>query len=91
MSAPLRGKNLAKFNYLDSVSLKEKLYLQITAGNQELGKSVNPLNLEGSLFKWGNENRPMLDGDDNVTKCVHPVEYKYGVPYLKWNKWKWAK
>ena len=72
---------------LDSVLL----YIQIMSGNKELGKSVNPLNLEGSLFKWGNENRPMLDGDDNVTKCVHPVEYKYGVPYLKWNKWKWTK
>ena len=37
------------------------------------------------------ENVPSGLLDDIVTKCVHPVEYKYGVPYLKWNKWKWTK
>lgn len=66
-------------------------YLQILGGNKELAQSVKPLNLEGSIFKWANENRPMLDGNDSVTKFAHPVEYKYGVPYLKWNKWKWTR
>ena len=51
---------------------------------------IEALNLEGSIFKWANENLDLLDLNNNPTTFVHPVAYKYAVPYLKWNKWKWS-
>ncbi len=32
-------------------------------------------NLEGSLFKWANEERPLAEGDDGV---VHPYNRRWG-------------
>lgn len=37
----------------------------------------NVFNLEGSLFKWANENRPIYRGDEKATK-VHPYNESWG-------------
>ena len=65
------------------------IFFQILKKNDDLASFVKPLNLEGSIFKWANENKPLVDSNNNVTKLVHPVAYKYGLPYLKWTNWKW--
>lgn len=33
---------------------------------------VDVYNLEGSIFKWANEDREMVDGTGQKTQCVHP-------------------
>lgn len=39
--------------------------------------AVNAMNLEGSIFKWANEGRPLIhDGQD--TDKVHPYNRKFG-------------
>lgn len=37
----------------------------------------NVFNLEGSIFKWANENRPIYRGDDRASK-VHPYDENWG-------------
>ncbi len=37
----------------------------------------NVFNLEGSIFKWVNENRPIYRGDDRASK-VHPYDENWG-------------
>jgi rhodanese-related sulfurtransferase len=36
---------------------------------------TNVFNLEGSLFKWANEERPLAEGEDGV---VHPYNRRWG-------------
>ncbi len=38
---------------------------------------TNVVNVEGSLFKWANENRPVFSGDKVVDK-VHPYDEDWG-------------
>jgi len=38
---------------------------------------TNVVNVEGSLFKWANENRPVFSGDKAVDK-VHPYDEDWG-------------
>ncbi len=38
---------------------------------------TNVVNVEGSLFKWANENRPIYRGDSEVSK-VHPYDDDWG-------------
>jgi len=47
-------------------------------------ESVEALNLEGSIFKWANENRS-LEG----SQSVHPFSYLWGFLGLNLTKWKW--
>lgn len=35
-------------------------------------------NLEGSIFKWVNENRPIIDSDGAPTQFVHPYNAFFG-------------
>ena len=46
-------------------------------------------NLEGSIFKWAEEERPLLDFKEQPTKFVHPFSYKFAIPTLSRSKWKW--
>ena len=41
-------------------------------------------NLEGSIFKWANEGRPLVQGQTTVHK-VHPYDVPVGEVYLKEN------
>lgn len=45
-------------------------------------------NMEGSIFKWANENRPMVTGSNNQqTTNVHPYNHVWG-RLLEKNRWK---
>ncbi|XP_045172196.2 uncharacterized protein LOC123534162 [Mercenaria mercenaria] len=39
---------------------------------------VKVYNLEGSIFKWANENRPMIDSRDRRTIYTHPYNVIFG-------------
>ena len=39
----------------------------------------NALNLEGSMFKWTNEGREIVDSDGNTTHFVHPYNWLFGL------------
>lgn len=45
---------------------------------QELrDRGIDAVNLEGSIFQWANENRPVYRGTDPVTE-VHPFDDSWG-------------
>lgn len=46
---------------------------------------TNVYNLEGSIFEWANEGRPVYQGERRV-KLVHPFDEKWGA-YLKRELW----
>ena len=52
--------------------------------------SVQVLNMEGSIFKWANEDKALVDHKNEPTKFVHPFSYKYALPTLSRSKWKWS-
>ena len=35
-------------------------------------------NLEGSIFKWANEGRPMVDENGASAQCCHPYSVLWG-------------
>lgn len=39
---------------------------------------TNVLNLEGSIFAWANENRPLITEGDKPTLVVHPYNQTFG-------------
>lgn len=41
------------------------------------GGVKKPMNLEGSIFKWSNEGRPLVS-DAGPTRSVHPYNRKFG-------------
>lgn len=44
------------------------------------GGLTNVFNLEGSIFQWANEGRPLVKNDaDKPAKKVHPYNKRYGV------------
>ena len=57
--------------------------------DMEVGKNVKVHNLEGSLFKWANEKRPMVDKQGNHTVFCHPYNLIWGKfldgSLRKWN------
>ena len=40
-------------------------------------------NLEGSIFKWANEGRPMVDNEGKPTKYCHPYNTVFGLTLSK--------
>jgi len=40
--------------------------------NPELLKTVQVYNMEGGLFKWANEGKPMIDHKNRSTTKAHP-------------------
>lgn len=46
---------------------------------------TNVFNLEGSIFEWANEGRPVYQGNQKV-KTVHPFDQKWGT-YLNRDLW----
>ncbi|PVD33052.1 hypothetical protein C0Q70_08500 [Pomacea canaliculata] len=41
--------------------------------------SISVYNLEGSLFKWANEGRPMVDSRGQATRMCHPFSATWGL------------
>ena len=48
---------------------------------------TNVRNLEGSIFAWANEGRPLVDAD-GPAPGVHPFNILWG-RYLEKSKWRW--
>ncbi|KAG7160596.1 uncharacterized protein LOC121876222 isoform X2 [Homarus americanus] len=46
-------------------------------------KPVEVYNLEGSIFKWANEDRDMINSNGNKTKFVHPYNTVFGLTLRK--------
>ena len=42
------------------------------------GQSRAVYNLEGSIFKWANEGRAMVDAAEQPTKLCHPYNFIFG-------------
>lgn len=42
------------------------------------GLSLRVHNLEGSIFKWANEGRPLVDGEGHQTQSAHPFNTVFG-------------
>ena len=63
---------------------------EMTKKDPDLGdKKIKSWNLEGSIFKWANESRPMTDLNEKSTKFVHPFSYTFCM-LLQRQHWKWA-
>jgi len=58
-------------------------------GTESTLQKVKLCNLEGSIFKWANEKRPMVNHNDKETTFVHPYNNLWGKlleeAYRKWN------
>ena len=52
-------------------------------------KNIKVWNLEGSIFKWANENKQMKDLNDKPTKFAHPFSYTFCM-FLQRDYWKWT-
>ena len=53
-------------------------------------QNVKVLNMEGSIFKWAEENKPLKDHHGKATSFVHPFSSKFALMTLSRNKWKWS-
>jgi rhodanese-related sulfurtransferase len=63
---------------------------QIKSSDANLSdKNIRAWNLDGSIFKWANEKRPMTDINDMATKFVHPFSYTFCM-LLEREYWKWT-
>ncbi|KAL4223626.1 hypothetical protein ACF0H5_017095 [Mactra antiquata] len=56
----------------------EKIVKQLKDKGQYDEEKINVYNLEGSIFKWANESRPMVDINNKETKCTHPYNAVFG-------------
>lgn len=70
-------------------SLLAQRITNIVKNDPELSsKGVNAWNLEGSIFKWANEKRPLVDMYEKSTKFAHPFNLTFGMflqsEYRKW-------
>ena len=52
-------------------------------------KDIKLYNLEGSIFKWANENKHMIDLNEKTTKFAHPFSYTF-CAFLQKANWKWT-
>ncbi|XP_071525880.1 uncharacterized protein [Panulirus ornatus] len=60
-----------------SSDLARKIIKQLK--NMHLSNPVEVYNLEGSIFKWANENRELIKSNGEKTKFVHPYNYTFGL------------
>ncbi|XP_042876449.1 uncharacterized protein LOC122256056 [Penaeus japonicus] len=64
-----------------SSDLARKLKTQIDTMKTPI--PVQIFNLEGSIFKWANEDRKLVDSDGNETIHVHPYNMVFGMTLKK--------
>ena len=50
---------------------------------------VNVYNLEGSIFKWLNEERTVTNKQGDIVSYAHPFSFKWGILGLSISKWRW--
>lgn len=58
------------------------LYCSVGYRSARLGESLQAagypvLNLAGSIFQWANENRPLVSADGQMTRQVHPYNWRW--------------
>jgi len=51
---------------------------------------IKVFNLEGSIFKWANENRSLIQENEDSVEYVHPFSLLWGILGLNLSKWKWS-
>ena len=51
---------------------------------------VKVYNLEGSMFKWVNEDRPVTNVKSETVCYAHPYSYMWGMLGLNIWKWRWS-
>jgi len=51
---------------------------------------IKVFNLEGSIFKWANENRSLIQENEDSVEYVHPFSILWGILGLNLSKWKWS-
>ena len=49
-----------------------------TEGRDEDDISIKVYNLEGAIFKWTNEGKPLVDSDEKETQYCHPFNAMFG-------------
>ncbi|CAL4179440.1 unnamed protein product, partial [Meganyctiphanes norvegica] len=57
--------------------------IQVALNSENLMQKAFVHNLEGSIFKWANEGRPMINNDGNSTKFCHPYNTVFGLTLNK--------
>ena len=72
-----------------SSMLAQKIQSLAKEDKELVDKKIKVWNLEGSIFKWANENRPMMDLNEQPTKFAHPFSYTFCM-LLQKEYWKWA-
>ncbi len=58
------------------------LYCSVGYRSAQLGESLQAagypvLNLVGSIFQWANEGRPLVSADGQMTRQVHPYNWRW--------------
>ena len=61
-----------------SSMMAQKIYTELKTDPDFNISSVEIYNLEGSIFKWANEDRKVVDKDGHDTKFVHPYNMVWG-------------
>lgn len=56
----------------------EKLHDYVKKSKDAASTNISVYNLEGSLFKWANENRHMVNSRGETTKFAHPYNAVFG-------------
>ena len=54
------------------------LFINLYSSDSSLANRISIHNLEGSLFKWASESRPMVDRMDQPTIFAHPYSAVWG-------------
>ena len=52
-------------------------------------ENIQVYNLEGSIFKWVNENKLLTNQNGETVDYAHPFNYLWGALGLTLSKWKW--
>ena len=60
------------------IYLEFLLFINLYSSDSSLASRISIHNLEGSLFKWANESRPMVDRMDQPTIFAHPYSAVWG-------------
>lgn len=58
--------------------------------NKSKAEKIEVFNLEGSIFKWANEDKSLINQNGDKVEFVHPFSYLWGLLCLNSSKWKWA-
>ena len=53
-------------------------------------EDIKIYNLEGSMFKWVNEGRPVTNMNSDTVCYAHPYSYMWGILGLNVFKWRWS-